>query len=203
MSWNHVIHLGDLPLTMAAAAAMTMWMVCTGAWRLAFWWSFLFLLAIVTVAASKVAHIAWGAYALAPAFRALSGHATGITAVAVVLCYLVSTRRPSAFGGIGAGLVLGALMVLLLVAHQEHSFAEAAAGWMVGALAGIGAIRLAGPTPTGRAGSSWHRGCGWASSAAVFVGTVMLFRQLPIGYLMWRAARLVARHASALASASF
>lgn len=204
MSWNHVIHLGDLPLTMAAAAAMTVWMVCTGAWRLAFWWSLLFLIAIATVAASKVAHIAWETYALAPSFRALSGHATGITAVAVVLCYLASPRRAATqLGGIGAGLVLGALMVLLLVVHQEHSFAEAAAGWAVGALAGIGAIRLAGRTPTGLPGPGWHRDWGWAWSAAVFVGTVMLFRELPIGYLMWRAARLVARHASALASASF
>lgn len=201
MSWNHVIHLGDLPLTMAAAAAMTVWLVCAGAWRLAFWWSFLFLLAIATVAASKVAHIAWGAYALAPDFRGLSGHATGITAVAVVLCYLASARRATPLGGIGAGLVLGALMALLLVMHQEHSFAEAAAGWTVGALAGASAIRLAGRAPMDQSRSNWGRG--WAWSAAVFVGTVMLLRQLPIGYLMWRAAKLVARHASALASASY
>lgn len=199
MSWSHIIHLGDLPLTLAAAAAMTVWMVCAGVWRLAFWWSCSFFLAIGLVAASKVAYIAWGAYALAPDFRALSGHATGVTAVAVILFYLLSGRRPATLGHLGvvAGLALGALMALLLVVHDEHSIAEAAAGWAVGALAGVGAIRLAGEAPPRQA----RQGLAW--SAAVFVGTVMLFRHVPIGYLMWRAARLVARHAGTLASTGF
>lgn len=202
MSWGHVIHLGDLPLTMAAAAAMSVWMIVSRFWRLAIWWSVLFLMAIMLVAATKIAFLVSGAWSQAVNFQALSGHATGATAVFVVLLYLMPSGRPAGDGrlrraGIAAGLILGALLSTALVIRHEHSIAEAAAGWAVGALAGIGAIRLAGQSPDDRT----PQGVVWAS--IVFIAAVIVLRQLPIGYLMWRVAKVVARHTGALTIAEF
>jgi hypothetical protein len=199
MFWSQVIHIGDLPLTMAAAAALAVWMLLAGAWRMAFWWSLFFGLAIGLVTASKIAFLVWGSAPPAFNFRALSGHAAGITAIAVMLLHVLlrPCTRSQCKAGIGAGLLAGAMMGILLVLHDEHSITEAAAGWAVGALAGVGAIRLGGESPS----SASPTALAWAS--AVFVSCVVLLRPLPIGYLMWRAAKLVARHASALAMAGF
>ncbi|WP_426195128.1 hypothetical protein [Massilia sp. DWR3-1-1] len=197
MSWANLIHLGDLPLTMAAAAAALAWMVASRIWRLAFWWSVLFLLAIALVTATKVAFLVWGASSPMPEFRALSGHATGATAVCVIVLYLAAHAyaSPMRSAGILTGLALGAMMGLLLVLNDEHSVAEAAAGWSVGALASVGAIHLAGevhaPVATAPISMLW--------AGAVFLACTVLLRQLPIGYLMWRVAKVVARHAGALA----
>lgn len=197
MWWSQLIHIGDLPLTLAAAAAIAAWMLAARAWRLAFWWSLLFGLGIAVVAASKVAFLVWGATPSEFAFRTLSGHATGVTAVSTILLYLIVRHRQEGLrkAAIVAGLVLGAAMVAMLVFHDEHSVAEAAAGWVIGALVSVGGIALAGEIPERRV----HHGLLWSS--AVFVSTVILLRQLPIGYLMWRAARLVAHHAGAIAIA--
>lgn len=190
MAWRALIHLGDVPLTLAAAAAIAAWLAVAHAWRLAFWWSVAFVLAMALVASTKVAFIVWGTPSPALGFRALSGHATGVTVVAVMALYLLSGKRhgPTHGAGLILGLLLGAAMALVLVLHDEHSIAEAAAGWTVGGLAALGAIYLAAAPP---------QPGGWAAALAaaiVFVSAVALLRPLPIAYLMWRAARLIARH---------
>ncbi|MDB5963067.1 MAG: rane-associated phospholipid phosphatase [Massilia sp.] len=199
MFWSQVIHIGDLPLTMAAAAALAVWMLLAGAWRMAFWWCLLFALAISLVAASKIAFLVWGGAPPRFNFRALSGHAAGATAIAVMLLHVLlrARTRSERHAGIGAGLLAGAMMGILLVLHDEHSIAEATAGWAVGALAGAGAIRLGGESPSSASPTAL------ACASVVFVSCLVLLRPLPIGYLMWRAAKLVARHASALAMAGF
>ena len=199
MVWRLLIHLGDLPLTVAAAAAIAAWMAAASVRRLAFWWSLFFLSAIALVAATKVAFLVWGSAFTVGDFRALSGHATGVTAICVTLCYLAAGNRTGRrrTASIVAGMLLGGLMAILLVVHDEHSIAEAAAGWAVGSCASIGAIRLAVQAPTTRTPHAL------VLAAVVFVATVAMVHRLPIGYVMWRAARVIASHTGALSIAGF
>jgi hypothetical protein len=190
MAWRDLIHLGDLPLTLAGAAAIATWMVAARAWRLTLCWSMSFVFAMGLVAISKIAFIVGGTPSPALGFRALSGHATGATLVTVMVLYLGSGKQvgPARSAGIIIGLLLGALMALVLVMHDEHSIAEAAAGWTLGGLAALGAIYLAAEAPPSASPFAA------LSAAIVFVVAVVLLRPLPIAYLMWRVARIIARH---------
>ena len=199
MVWRLLIHLGDLPLTVAAAAAIAVWMTAARMRRLAFWWSLFFLSAIALVAATKVTSLVWGSAFPVIDFRALSGHATGVTAICVTLCYLAAGAQTGRWriASIAIGMLLGVLMAALLVVHDEHSIAEAAAGWALGAGASIGAIRLAAQAPPTRAPHALML------AAVVFVATVAMVNRLPVGYVMWRAAKVIARHTGALSIAGF
>jgi len=83
------------------------------------------------------------------------------------------------------------------VVHDEHSIAEAAAGWALGAGASISAIRLAAQAPPTRTPHALML------AAVVYVATVAMVHSLPIGYVMWRAARVIASHTGALSLAEF
>lgn len=202
MPWNYVVHLGDLPLTVGAAAALSVWMMTSRLWRFAIYWTLLFLTAIMLVAASKIAFLVWEVGSQALNFHALSGHATGATAVLVVFFHLVMHRLDGRFGnaGIVAGLVIGGLLCIALVVRHEHSVAEAAAGWLVGALDGTGAIRLSDQAPQPR---STCGPCGIVGAILVFVCAVFVLRQFPIGYLIWRCAAVVAGYTATLSTAKF
>jgi hypothetical protein len=194
--WADLVHIGDFSLTLAAAAAMTAWLIIARAWRMAFWWSLLFTCGIGLVGATKIAFIAWGVGLPMLDFRAVSGHATGVTAVFPTLFYLMlrhcgsRTRR----AGVGAGLVLGALMGVLLVAHGEHSASEAIAGWALGATISLGGIWMAGEPPR-------HPVQGLACAGLVFLSAAWLMKSVPVGYLMHRTAAFLSRHAASLWSA--
>jgi hypothetical protein len=205
MDWSELIHLGDVPLTIAAAAAIAYWLFASRAWPAALWWCTLFAAGLALVAASKVAFLVWGAPTAALPFRALSGHAMGATAIATVMCRLatpIGAARWRRYASILAGLMLGAAMVLMLVVHEDHSVAEAVAGWMVGALVSLGMIRFALPpaaeTSDRRVRCTDQASLGLQCSVLVFVSTVFLLQKMPFGYLMYRAARMVARHAGSL-----
>ncbi|MFL6709745.1 MAG: hypothetical protein ACJ8HI_16210 [Massilia sp.] len=206
-----LIHLGDVPLTFAAAAAIAMWLVCARAWAMALWWSALFILGVGVVAASKIAFLIWGAPTVALPFRALSGHAMGVTAVLIMFLHLLlqapgrKVGLAPAIGPTAAGFSLGAVMAIMLVVHGDHSVAEAAAGCLIGALASTGAIccgRLTAnfaarmflnPAPP----ESVASGLAW--SALVFISSLAVLHKLPVGYFMYRAAKVVAQHAGMLA----
>ncbi|MET0858810.1 MAG: membrane-associated phospholipid phosphatase [Telluria sp.] len=193
MSWTKLLHIGDIELTLALAAAITAWLVAARAWRLALWWSLLFTLGVGLVAATKVAFIAWGVTVHAVDFKAISGHATGVTAVFPTLFYLLLRQhgRAAQAAGVAAGLGLGALMGVLLVAEDEHSAAEALAGWAMGAAVSLGAIRMAGALPAGRA-----QPYGLLCSVLVFASAAWLMHAVPHGYLMYRTAALISRHSA-------
>lgn len=185
-------------MTVAAAASMAVWMLVSGCKRMALWWSLLFIGAITIVAATKIAFIVWGAQISTLNFRALSGHATGATAVFVILLYLLLQGRGRQYRALAliAAMVIGGVLSALLVLHGEHSFAEASAGWALGALAGGSAIHLAGcPVALPRPSSLI-----WAGF--VFLSGVLMLRQLPLGYWMWRAAKIVAHHSGVLSLAT-
>jgi hypothetical protein len=192
LTLSKLLHIGDISLTLAAAAGMTAWLLAARAWRMAFWWTLLFALGIGLVGASKVAFMAWGISLPALDFRALSGHATGVTAVFPTLFYLLLSKRSARARGAGvcAGLLLGALMAVLLVAEREHSSAEAIAGWVMGATVSLGGIWMAGEPPPQR--PPYALLC----SAVVFMTAVSLMRNVPVGYLMFRTAKLISWHAA-------
>jgi hypothetical protein len=193
LSWAKVLHVGDISLMLAAAAAITAWLVAARAWRLALWWSGLFALGIGLVGASKIAFIAWGLTVPGLDFKAFSGHATGVTAVFPTLFFLLLRHRGTRArrAGVAAGLTLGALMGVLLVLQHEHSVAEAIAGWTMGAVISLGALRMGGDLPPPRPRPVHCLAC----SALIFLSAACLMRPVPFGYLMFRTAALLSGHA--------
>lgn len=184
MTWMTLIHLGDLSLVLPAAAALTAWLLGVRAWRMALWWSVLFALGMGLVGVSKIAFMGWGSGLPALDFKALSGHATGVTAVLPLLFFLLLKRRGARLraAGVATGLVLGVLMAVLLVAFGQHTPVEAMAGWSIGATVSVSAIRLAGelpPAPPSRA---------LPCVGLVFLGSALLIQSLPVGYWMIRVA---------------
>lgn len=187
-----LVHIGDISLTLAAAAAIASWLLAARAWRMAFWWSLLFIAGIGLVGASKIAFMAWGLVPPGLDFKAISGHATGVTAVLPTVLYLLLRRRGARArrAGVAAGLLLGALMGVLLVAQDEHSVAEAIAGWALGATISLASIRMDGmPAPARRASQL-------ALPALVFVVLACLMRSFPFGYLMMRTAVFISGNAT-------
>jgi hypothetical protein len=188
MPWTRLVHIGDIELTLALAAAISAWLVTARASRMALWWTLLFTVGIGLVGASKVAFMAWGMTLHSLDFKAVSGHSTGVTAVFPTLFYLLLRRRGARAqaAGVAAGLALGALMAVLLVAENEHSAAEALAGWVTGAAISLGAIRMAGALPPSRA-----RPHDLLYSMLVFASAAWVMHAVPHGYLMFRTAALI------------
>lgn len=193
MLWNKLFHFGDIELTVALAAAMSAWLVVARAWRLALWWSLLFLLGIGLVAASKVAFMAWGVPMPGVDFKAISGHATGVTAVFPILLHLLlhGYGPRVRIGAVVAGLVLGAMMAVLLVVQDQHSVAEALAGWVTGAAVSLGAIRMAGALPPGGT-----RPQGLLCATLVFASAAWAMQAVPHRYLMSRTALFISGNAA-------
>ncbi len=185
--WLPLIRLGDAGFTFPAAAAMVAWLLASRAWRMAFWWGLLFAAAITLVAASKIAFMGWGNGWQALCFKALSGHAAGAAAVLPMLLYLLLQRAGPALraAGVATGLALAALVAAALVAGDEHSLAEALAGWCAGAGASLGALLLAGAQPPLRAPAAV------LAFALVFVAGAWLMQWMNLGWWMIKAARLL------------
>lgn len=190
MTWNSILHVGDIELTVALAAAIGAWLAAARAWRMALWWGLLFTVGIGLVSVNKVAFLAWGLTCHMLNFKAISGHASGVTAVFPVLFYLLLNQRGAhaQMAGVGAGLSLGALMALLLVAGHAHSAAEALAGWITGAAISLGTIRLGGTRQPLRA-----RPYCLPCSMLVFAAAVGFMHALPHNSLMHRTAALIGR----------
>jgi hypothetical protein len=187
MDLAKLVHLGDLSLTLPVGAAMAAWLLAARAWRTALGWSVLFACALGLVGATKIAFIGWGAGLPALGFKAISGHATGVTAVFPALFYLflyrhgAQARRAGALAGLG----LGALVAILLVAGGDHTAAEALAGWAMGAAAALGAIRLAAGTPAPPVLP------GVACALLAFTATAWMMKSAPVGYWMIKAALIL------------
>lgn len=184
MSWLPIMHLGDISLTLPLAAALTAWLLACRAWRAALCWSALYAMAIVLVGASKIAFLGWGTAIPALGFQALSGHATGATAVFPTVLYMLARehnqtlRRTAAT----AGLLLGALVTLMLVTGGQHTASEACAGWAIGAAASMATIRCVARSPAAPTTDSP------LFAAFAFAGAIWLIKWAPLGYWMARAA---------------
>jgi hypothetical protein len=192
MSWTQLLHLGDLNLTLPAGSAIAAWLLAGRAWRVALGWSLVFGLALAVVAANKIAFMGWATGVPALGFKAASGHATGFTAVFPTVCYLMSTGRSPRARALAAGLGLGlaAVVAAALVHADEHTLAEALAGWLIGASAFLFTVHLAGELrqPPG-AGA-------FACAACVFLATAWLIHRIPVGYWMIKVALVLSGNAA-------
>jgi hypothetical protein len=186
-AWLQLVRLGDPELTLPGAAGISAWLMVARAWRMAFWWSLLFGCAVALVAASKIVFLGWGGGWHALGYKALSGHATGATALFPMLFYLLlrghSLRWRAA--GVAGGLALGALLVVALTASCEHSWSEALAGWCAGAAASLGALSLAWSLPLLRPVQ------GMLAFLLVFCAGAWLMQWAHLGWWMIKAARLL------------
>ncbi|MFC5458995.1 membrane-associated phospholipid phosphatase [Massilia niabensis] len=179
MSWTTFLYLGNLTLTLPLASAIAAWLLAARHWRAAGYWLLFFSGALALVGISKVAYLGWGIAIPALDFQALSGHAAGVTAVFPVLFYVLLQGRPGlALGAAAAGLLLGAGLASALVATEEHTAAEAGAGWMVGAAAAAGTVRVAKEAQPPRPLA------GLAAGLLAFAATAWVMQGAHIGYWM-------------------
>lgn len=182
-----LVELGSLALTLPLAAAIGAMLLAWRAWRAALAWMVLFGLAVGLVGASKIAFMGWGTGWQDVCFKALSGHAAGVSAVYPTLfsLFLHASRVRTAQAGMGLGLVLGSLVALLLVTSREHSAAEAIAGWCMGTAASLLFMRLAGALPPPRPL------IGTLVFGATFAAVAWSMQWAHIGWWMIKLARLL------------
>lgn len=186
MSWSTLFHLGDLALTLPTGLAIAAWLLAARAWRAAAGWALAFGLALGLVAASKIAFLGWATGLPGLDFKAVSGHAAGYTATFPTLCWLVLQRAPPALrrGATAAALVLGLALVAALIRTGEHTPAEAAAGWLVGAGAALCAMRLAGAAPAPASASA----AALPSALLAFGIAAWVLHRVSVGYWMIKVA---------------
>ncbi|MFC0252449.1 phosphoesterase [Massilia consociata] len=179
-----ILHLGDLELTLPLAAAVGTWLLAARSWRAAAAWAVLYGGAVGLVGGSKIAYLAWGVDIPMLDFKAISGHATGVTAVYPLVGYLLCRHAGGRAGlaAMAAGLLLGAVVAVELVRQDEHSAAEAAAGWMLGAGVSVGTVYQTEP-----AGVSLNLASA-ASAALVFMVAASLMQSAHVGYWMIKVA---------------
>jgi len=134
---NILIHGGDSVLLWPLAALIAASLALGGRVRAAITWCAAVMGVLGMVGLSKLAHLGWGLHLDAPDFDALSGHAAGAALVYPVLADLLLVRAALGCWRAGMCLACGAsvLLACVLVLRCEHTAAEAAAGWGLGALA--------------------------------------------------------------------
>jgi hypothetical protein len=134
-----VLHLGDLEVALPLGAALAAWLLAAGAWRTALRWGACFGLAVLMVGGSKIAHLGWGTDFSLLEFKAISGHATLVSALYPFAAWALLLRhgQAAARAGMAVGLLLGLSIAALLVATGEHTAAEALSGWLLGAAASL------------------------------------------------------------------
>lgn len=179
-----LLHLGDLDLTLPLAAAAGAWLLAARAWRAAGAWAILYAGSMALVGSSKIAYLGWGTDIGLLGFKALSGHAAGVTAVYPVLGYLLCRPigRGCALTAAGAGLALGLTVAAALVGQGEHAVAESASGWLLGACASVGTLYQAEPGGISPGPASA------ACAVAVFLASASLMQSAHVGYWMIRLA---------------
>ena len=192
--WSWLVPLGDLQLTVPAAAGIGASLLAAQRWRLACCWYMLFAGAVLLVGANKIAYLGWGIGLPALHFKALSGHATGAGAMlpmlfATVHCWAGNDRRWRA-AAFASGVMVALLVSAALIVNREHSVSEALAGSLLGVTVAITAHRLA-STGSAAGGSSSTRLLSLLAFVATFATGVWLMQFAHVGYWMIKAARLL------------
>jgi membrane-associated phospholipid phosphatase len=147
--WLHITSFGDSVVTLPAAAAIAVWLVAGRAWRMAFWWAWLFALALIVVIITKVAFLGWGIGISALDFTGIGGHAMRATAVLPVIFYLFLQRSSASvrWSGVVLGLLIGMVIGISRVMLHVHSVSETVTGCALGGLVSLGFMWLSRPLP--------------------------------------------------------
>lgn len=184
MLWSNLFHLGDLSLTLPTGAAIAAWLLAARAWRAALGWTLAFGAALALVAATKIAFLGWATGVAMLEFKAVSGHAAGFTAAFPTACWLLTQRLRSRMrvALTVATLGLGLAVVAALVAADEHTPAEALAGWLIGAAVCLCAVRLTTHATAPVANVAW------SSAACAFCVTAWVLHSVSVGYWMVKVA---------------
>lgn len=145
-AWHILSAFGGLTPATALAVLAAVLLAARGHLRLALEWCLLFGLAMLAVAASKIAFYGWGIGSRELGFAGFSGHAARAAAVYPVLAAVVLGQAGNAARlrlAVIAAMVLAALVAASRVALGAHWVAESALGFSLGTLAACGFIRRA------------------------------------------------------------
>lgn len=132
----YVTNFGDPYLTALLAGVVMLWLAATRAWRPLAAWTCCFSVGVLTVAASRIAHAAWGVEISALNFAVISGHsmlASAVYPTTFGLCATQAKPRTIALAylfGLACASAIGVSRVLLGL----HSTAEVVTGWLLGTL---------------------------------------------------------------------
>jgi membrane-associated phospholipid phosphatase len=141
--WHLITFVGDSLITVPAAAAIVLWLISAGAWRMAFYWCLLFGGGCFVVVASKIAFIGWGLGLPGLDFTGVSGHAMRACAILPVLGWLLLRPVSPTLRKTGMALAVGLatlISISRLVLHY-HSLSEVVTGIGLGMLVAIAFIK--------------------------------------------------------------
>lgn len=132
--WHKITFVGDSVVLLPAGLVIFIWLLAGRAWRMAFWWAFLYGAGLTLVVATKIAFIGWGMGIASLDFTGLSGHAMRASAVFPVLGWLFLQRSTPARRRLGmlAATGIGVLIAVSRVVVHAHSISEAVLGWATG-----------------------------------------------------------------------
>ena len=113
------------------------------AWRVAASWPLCLLIAIAIGTATKVVYYGWGVEYGFVRFHGFSGHTLRAAAVYPAFAYalLAGSSRLRVFGGMIIGSLIAGMVLIGAVHNGIHSFAEALAGAVTGAIAAVAICR--------------------------------------------------------------
>jgi membrane-associated phospholipid phosphatase len=136
LTWSFISRLGGIAVMLPAATAVALWLCAARAWRMALWWSALFVVSLLVTVATKIAFIGWGAGIHYLDFTGVSGHAARATAVIPVLIFLAmqGAQRTARAYGVATGMILGAVVGLSRLMLHAHSISEIIAGCVLGSV---------------------------------------------------------------------
>jgi len=138
--WFLITSIGSSLVTIPIAVTIAAWLLASREWKMAFYWCFLFGLAMLLVLATKIAFVGWGVGIESLDFTGISGHAARSAAVFPLLFYFGLQPAPRKIFSwpLCLGVALGLLIAISRVMVNAHSSSEIIAGWLLGSSVSFG-----------------------------------------------------------------